>query len=128
MRSTLPTVPVPETLELIKSLQKDHKAYAVGNVPAPVFQLLRADCNRVESLDKVFLSSQNGVRMLHLGFFNAVLDFEPLNVGRTLIVSSNLDRVVAARSLGYYATVSTQIYKNITLVKAMCKDLISYAL
>ena len=95
MRSTRPTIPASETLELVNSLQKDHKVYGVGNLPAPVYQLLRAECKVLDSLDNVLLSSEIGERMPHLGFFNAVRDIEPLSVERTLFVCSNLDIVVA---------------------------------
>lgn len=95
IRSTLPTAPAPETLELVNNLQKDHKVYGVGNLPAPGYQLLRTESKVLDSLDNVFLSSQIGERMPHPGFFNAVRDIELLSVERTLFVCSNLDRVVA---------------------------------
>ena len=122
MRSALPTAPVPEMLNLVKSLQKDHKVYGVDNLPRSVFQLLRTDFKFLDSLENVFVSSQLGERMPHLGFFDAISDIESLKVGRTLFVSSNLDRVVAARSLGFYAIVSTNIHETVTRVQAMCND------
>ena len=127
MRSALPTVLVSAMLNLIKDLQKDHKVYGVGNFPGPVFQSIRTEFKVLDSLEHVFLSSQLGERMPHLGFFDSLLDMESLDVERTLFVSSNLDSVVAARSLGFYAIVSTDIHETATRVQAMCSDPIPHA-
>ena len=56
--------------------------------------------------------------MPHRGFFDSLLDLELLNPTRTLFVGSSLDSVVAARSLGFYGLVFTDIHETVERVQA----------
>ncbi|KAK3176515.1 hypothetical protein OEA41_007838 [Lepraria neglecta] len=96
MQAATSMAPKQEMLALVKGLQQDHKVFGVGNIPEPVFQSLR--------------------------FFDSLLDLESLNPARTLFVSSSLESVVAARSLGFYGLVFTDIHETVEHVQAICSD------
>lgn len=74
------------------------------------------------TLEHVFLSSRVGERLPHRGFFDSLLDLELLNPTRTLFVGSSLDSVVAARSLGFYGLVFTDIHETVERVLAIYSD------
>ena len=96
--------------------------FGVGNIPEPVFQLLRFEFKPLNKLEHVFLSSRAGERMPQLGFFDNLLDLESLNPARTFFVSLSLDSVVAARSLGFYGLVFTDIHETVEHIRAICND------
>ena len=122
MQAVTSMAPKQEMLALVKGLQQDHKVFGVGNIPEPVFQSLCFEFKLLNTLELVFLSSRVGERMPHLGFFDSLLDLESLNPARTLFVSSSLDSVVAARSLGFYGLVFIDIHKKVEHVQAIWSD------
>jgi len=76
------------------------KVFAMSNISAPDYEVLRAKSADWSLFDDIFTSAGVGERKPHLGFYRTVLSTTGADPSRTIFVDDKLENVLSARSLG----------------------------
>ncbi|ESK91653.1 HAD-like protein [Moniliophthora roreri MCA 2997] len=92
-------------VDLIRQLKPGRKVYAMSNISAPDWEVLRTKPSDWEIFDRVFTSASAGERKPDLGFYRHVLKETGADSARTIFVDDKESNVAAARSLGIHGIV-----------------------
>ena len=96
--------PNDELISVIRELKVQSngklRVYAMSNISAPDYEVLRTKPADWSIFDQVFTSSAAGARKPNLGFFRHVLDSTHSVPQSTIFVDDKLENILSARSLG----------------------------
>jgi HAD superfamily hydrolase (TIGR01509 family) len=87
-------------VDLIRELKPGRKVYAMSNISAPDWAVLRTKPSDWDIFDEVFTSAGAGERKPNIGFYRQVLARTGADPRRAVFVDDKLDNVLSARSLG----------------------------
>ncbi|KAF9259538.1 HAD-like protein [Marasmius fiardii PR-910] len=92
-------------IDLIRQLKSGRKVYAMSNISAPDWEVLRGKPSDWDLFDHVFTSAAVGERKPDIGFYRHVLETTGSDPSRTVFVDDKLDNVLVARSFGIHGIV-----------------------
>ncbi|KAJ8086651.1 hypothetical protein PM082_005474 [Marasmius tenuissimus] len=95
----------PFMVDLIRQLKPGRKVYAMSNISAPDWEVLRSKPSDWDLFDHVFTSAAVGERKPNIGFYRHVLETTGADPTRTVFVDDKLDNVLVARSFGIHGIV-----------------------
>ncbi|KAF9259507.1 HAD-like protein [Marasmius fiardii PR-910] len=92
-------------IDLIRQLKPGRKVYAMSNISAPDWEVLRGKSSDWDVFDCVFTSASVGERMPNFGFYRHVLEITGSDAGRTVFIDDRVENVLVARSFGIHGIV-----------------------
>lgn len=92
----------PEVIDLIRQLKPSRKVYAMSNISAPDYAVLKSKRSEWDLFDRIFTSSEARERKPNLGFYRYVLEQmgPSIDPSRAIFIDDKPENVLAARSFG----------------------------
>ncbi|TRM57278.1 HAD-like domain-containing protein [Schizophyllum amplum] len=113
----------PFMVNLIRDLKRDgRKVYAMSNISAPDWAVLRTKSADWDIFDAVFTSAEAGERKPSLAFFRHVIARTGVDPTRTVFVDDKFDNVLAARSFGMKGVVYDEFSSVERVLRNVCGD------
>lgn len=117
----------PFMVNLIRELKPGRRVYAMSNISAPDWEVLKTKGADWDIFDGVFTSAAAGERKPNLGYYRHVLKVTGADPKRTIFVDDKLENLVTARSLGI-TTILYDTFENVErALRNLCSNPISRA-
>ncbi|KAL1741402.1 HAD-like domain-containing protein [Schizophyllum fasciatum] len=118
----------PCMVDLIRELKRDgRKIYAMSNISAPDWAVLRTKSCEWDLFDEVFTSAAAGERKPDLAFFRHVIAQTGIDATRAVFVDDKFDNVLAARSFGMRGVVYDDFANVERALHNLCGDPVARA-
>ncbi|KAL1662218.1 HAD-like domain-containing protein [Schizophyllum commune] len=113
---------------LIRDLKRDgRRVYAMSNISAPDWEVLRTKSTDWDIFDRVFTSAAAGERKPDLAFFKHLISQTGVDPTRVAFVDDKFDNVLAARSFGMQGVVYDDFTNVERTLHNLCGDPVARA-
>lgn len=109
-------------VELIRELKQGRKVYAMSNISAPDWEVVRGRLSDWDIFDHVFTSASAKERKPNIGFYRHVLEQTGADPTRTIFVDDKVDNILTARSFGITGVVYDHFNNVERTLRNLCGD------